>query len=455
MSATDTIAAIATPPGAGGIAIVRISGPAARRVAEVVFRRRGGGGFRAVARVYVGRVVEIDGSVVDEALAFYMAAPRSYTGEDVIEIQCHGGSLVSRRVLELVLAAGARAAEPGEFTRRGFEHGRLDLAQAEAVTALIEARSETARRLATSQLEGVLSTRVNALREVLLSVLALCEAAIDFPDEDLPELAPDALSRELGRLRGEVESLLAASERARVRYEGARVVLVGKPNVGKSSLLNALAGRERSIVTPVAGTTRDVVEVTLDLGGAAVTLADTAGVREPEDALERLGVERTRGAIADAACALVVVDGSRPFDEEDARVADAVRNLPSAVVLNKSDLPPVVSSREVEACFGGSAILSVSAVTGTGVDQIGGVLASMLQTSDDGETLMFRVRHREAALRAVEDVGRAEAAAIRGAPLELVASDLRCAADALGTITGAVTSEDVLDLVFAEFCVGK
>ena len=459
-SAADTIAAIATPPGQGGVAIVRVSGGRACAIVERLFRSASGCGLAEPRRVYLGYLLECPGGApIDRVLAFAMPGPHSYTGEDVVEIQCHGGSVVSRRVLESVLKAGARPAAPGEFTKRAFLNGRIDLAQAEAVADVIAARSDAALRLARSQLEGQLSGRMGALRDALLQARALCEAAIDFPEEDVPEMGDGRMAGKLARVRAEIEALLAGFERARVRYEGARAVLVGKPNVGKSSLLNALAGRERAIVTPVAGTTRDVVEVAITLGDTPVVVADTAGICDTGDIVERLGIERTRAAIADAACVVAVFDRSEPLDASDRLVVAAVAGRSHVTVLNKCDLPARATAPEVGALTGGAPPVEVSAVAGIGLAALAGALErQLLAPADDAaedEIAIFRVRHRDAAQRAAADLARAEAALALQAPAELIASDLSAAAAALAAITGEVTAEDVLDRVFAEFCIGK
>ncbi len=456
----DTIAAIATAPGSGGVAIVRVSGPDAIAIVDRIFVRSGGRGVSEARRVYVGSLYDRPGGeVVDEVLVFAMHAPRSYTGEDVVEIQCHGGSLVSQRVLECVCVAGARAAAPGEFTKRAFLNGRMDLAQAEAVADLIMARSETGRRLAWSQLAGTLSSRVGELRSAILKARARCEVELDFSDEDVPELTGRELAGELATVRSELETLAGSFERGQLRYQGARVAIIGRPNVGKSSLLNALAGRARALVTPVAGTTRDVVEVSIVVDGAPVVIMDTAGLRMTDDLVEAMGVDRSREALAEARAVVVVFDRSAALAPEDAIVAEAVRGRRCVAVLNKADLDPGVAAEDVAVLLGAVPVVEVSALTGSGTSMLTSAIGHMLQaegvTVDDDEVVIFRARHHDSVRKAAIALERAEDAARTMQPLELVASDLAAAAAALGDITGEVTSEDVLDRVFADFCLGK
>ena len=438
---------------------MRVSGPDARAIVAPLFRRRGGEGFPEERRVYVGHVLDRpEGDIVDRVIAFAMVAPRSYTGEDVVEIQCHGGSLVSQRVLESVCAAGARPAEPGEFTKRAFLNGRIDLAQAEAVADLIMARSESGRRLAQSQVTGILSTRIEALRETLVRARALCEVVLDFADEDVPELSYAEIAQEIETVRRELDKLVESFERGRLQYEGARIALVGRPNVGKSSVLNALVGRERALVTPIAGTTRDVVEGSIVIRHAPVVVMDTAGLREASDVVEALGVQRTRSSIDDATCVVPIFDRSAAIAAEDLTVCDAVRGKRVVAVLNKSDLAGVVSPELVREHLGPVPVVEVSALHGVGLADLTIELGRMLfgsSESGDDEVLLFRERHREAARRASLGLARAEAAVASSAPLELVACDLAVATAALAEITGTVTSEDVLDRVFADFCLGK
>ena len=458
-SRLDTIAAIATPPGRGGVAVVRISGSRSRAILGELFRQRERRVELGARRVYVGRLLDrTDGDPLDDVLVFTMPGPHSYTGEDVAEIQCHGGTVVSQRVLESVCRAGARVAEPGEFTKRAFLNGKLDLAQAEAVADLIAAGSEAGRRLAWSQLEGSLSSRVATLREVVVAARAYCEATLDFPEDDVPEPTIADLAGRLADVRASLQLLVDGFERARIRYEGARVALVGRPNVGKSSLLNALAGRERALVTAIAGTTRDVIEATIAVGGTPVVLMDTAGIRSTTDAVEALGIERTAAAVADAAAVVALFDRAADLLDADRMVADVVRDVPTIAVLTKSDLPARLTRDDVATLLGSVPVVEVSAMTGAGLTALSDAVGTVLLGADRGadeEVVIFRVRHRDAARQAIEDLSRAERALRERAPLDLVADDLAAAAAALGGITGEISSEDVLDRVFADFCIGK
>ncbi len=455
----DTIAAVATAPGSGGIAIVRVSGTDAYAVAHAVFRGRAGPGVPQPRRVYVGKLVDPgSGEVLDEVLAFGMRAPLSFTGEDVVELHCHGGAFVTQRILEAVWASGARPAEPGEFTRRAFLNGRIDLARAEAVADLIAARSEAGRRLALSQLEGNLSRSVERLRKTLVGACARCEAALDFAEEDIPAFGESEVGAELSRVRHELEATMATFERGRLKYAGARVALVGRPNVGKSSLMNALVGRERAIVTAIPGTTRDVLEASIVVDGAPLVLMDTAGLRTTSDEVEALGVERARGAVEDARCVLAIFDGSAMLSADDGHVAEAVPIERTIAVVNKTDLPTKVSDAEVRSLLGDVPIVRVSAATQDGIDALMTVTKTSVFGFDDGaegEVVLFRARHRDAVRESLSHLRRAERALEDHSPLELIASDLGLAAAALSSITGGITSEDVLDRVFADFCVGK
>lgn len=450
----DTIAAIATPVGEGGVGIVRLSGPEALPIARRLFRPMRGGTFRPQLMRY-GRIVDPAGEAVDEALAVYFRAPHSYTREDVVEIHCHGGALPLRRTLELVLAAGARMAEPGEFTLRAFLNGRIDLAQAEATLDLIQARTQTGLQLALDQLGGRLSREVRAARDQLIGALAYLTALVDFPEDDVPEqevLQPlrDALARVAALHRGADQGIL-------YRY-GARAVLVGRPNAGKSSLLNALLQVERAIVTPVAGTTRDTLEETANLGGVPVVLIDTAGITETADPVERIGVERSRRALASADIVLLVLDQSAPLADEDLAIAALTHGRPTVLVHNKADLPPRLDGDPLVAAHPSlRARVTTSAASGQGLAELGVAVAHSLlgETTLTGETLVTNPRHRESLHRSVEHLRSAVSALERDVPVDLVAVDVTAAVQALGEVTGETVGEDLLATIFSRFCIGK
>ncbi|HMN03778.1 MAG TPA: tRNA uridine-5-carboxymethylaminomethyl(34) synthesis GTPase MnmE, partial [Geobacter anodireducens] len=342
MYVEDTIAAISTAAGEGGVGIVRVSGPDAPSIARRVFRRGSNGDFES-HRFYYGTIVDFDtGQVVDEAMAVLMVRPRSYTREDVLEIQCHGGYLVTRRVLELVLAAGARLAEPGEFTRRAFLNGRIDLVQAEAVIDVIRAKTDAALALAQRQRQGWLSQRLDMVMTELRQALALVEAFIDFPEDDIDPAAQDALTVHARKAAETVAELIAGFDEGRVLREGVAVLIAGKPNVGKSSLLNTLLQEKRAIVTSVPGTTRDIIEEVVNIRGLPLRMIDTAGIRETEDIVEKEGVRLTLEKIPEADLVLLVIDGSRPLDDDDWMILAALTGKRIILVENKCDLPRAV-----------------------------------------------------------------------------------------------------------------
>lgn len=464
--AGDTIAAIATPLGVGAVGMVRLSGPEATLVAGRVFRPSR---LQALAEApsrcpLRGRIIDPeDSSVVDEVLLTIYPAPASYTGEDVVEITCHGGAVVVTRILRLALAHGARLAEPGEFTRRAFLNGKLDLAQAEAVLDVIQAQTESVHRAAVAHLTGAFSRQVDALRGEILRILATLEVSMDFPEEDAAEPTAEELRGALEPVRLSIAEKLATFERGRLLRQGMAIALVGRPNVGKSSLLNTLLESPRAIVTPEPGTTRDVIEETAAIGGFPVRLVDTAGLREVAEPAEAEGVRRAERILAEADCLLLVVDSSKPLAEEDARVLSRVagkakEGCPVIACLNKSDLPQGLSISDVRSVVPGLHCLSVSALTGDGVGALRErivelILGGRLVTA--GEPLVSRERHRQALQETAEAVDRALEASSRRRPAELVAQDLREACEALGLITGATYTDDLLDAVFRDFCLGK
>jgi len=457
MYADETIAAIATPPGAGGIGVVRLSGRRCVAVADAVFAGARPAHQWSSHRLYHGRIVDDAGAVLDDGLAVLMRAPQSYTGEDVLELHCHGSPVVLRRVLARVLSCGARAAEPGEFTKRAFLNGRLDLAQAEAVIALVRARTNGAALLAAQQLTGQLSRQLDELRSRLIHLKALLEAQIDFADDEVTVEAAE-LFNGIDICVASANILLETYMRGRLARDGVRVAIIGKPNVGKSSLLNALLGEERALVTPIAGTTRDAIEEAADFDGIPVVLTDTAGLRQMEhaDPIERLGMQRTNGKIAQAQLLLPVVDASAPLDAEDLAVLQAARGLPAVVVLNKIDLgAPVI---DLGCVTNGTPLVQVSATQRLGLTELRravvDAVAGGAQMEQHGP-LLANERHYAALTQAVESLRLARESVESGQPADLVAVDVQDALDHIGAITGVVTSEDVLDRIFSEFCIGK
>jgi tRNA modification GTPase len=465
-SLDDTIAAISTPIGEGGIGIVRMSGPEALAILQTIFAKGRptklqipNFELQTPNHLYYGHIVDPEtAEVIDEVLVSYMKAPRTYTRQDVVEINCHGGIAPLRRILELCLRQGARLASPGEFTLRAFINGRIDLAQAEAVLDIVRAKTEAGLRVAVGQLEGRLSEQVRSVRRRLVDVLAYLEATIDFEEDEIPErdIAPD-----LEEARRQLEKLLAQADRGIIYRQGIRTAIVGKPNVGKSSLLNALLRTSRAIVTPIPGTTRDTLEETLNLQGIPLVLVDTAGiVAETEDVIEQLGIERSRRALAQADLALLVVDGSEPLTEADHQIADLAAGKTAILVVNKMDLPRTVGSFDIipEAMRAETLAVEISALTGEGLDDLEEAIVEVVfsgQVLASDEPLVSSPRHKDILKRALEHVASAQGACAQGMPADFVAIDLTSAVNALGEITGETVTEDLLETIFSEFCVGK
>ena len=444
----DTIAAIATAvsPGQGSVAIVRVSGPRAEAIARQLFRVAGRQSWES-HRVLYGHVVDpASGERVDEALLLLMRAPRSFTREDVVEFHCHGGLEAVRRVQELVGAAGARPAGPGEFSQRAFLNGRLDLTRAEAIVEMINARSRRAAALAMAGLDGGLQQRISALRQRLLDPLAELEARLDF-EEDLPPLDPAAVISALQEVRAALDRLVREARQGQLLREGLRVAIVGRPNVGKSSLLNRLSRRERAIVTDLPGTTRDLLESELVLEGVPLTLLDTAGIRPSDDPVERLGIARSKDALAAADAVLLLFDLEAGWTAADAELRTLVpEGVPLLVVGNKADRAAPPSPADV----------AISAHTGAGIDGLVQQLLARCGASDlGGLQVALNARQRALAATAATAIGRSLEAAADGLPWDFWTIDLRQAVRSLGEITGEEVSEAVLDRVFARFCIGK
>jgi tRNA modification GTPase len=456
----NAIAAIATPLGEGGLAVIRISGAQAFAIADKCFQPIGKSSLKPSAApthtIQFGKIVR-DNKVIDEVLLAVLRAPRTFTREDTVEISCHGGLLPAKLVLDALLANGARLAEPGEFTRRAFLNGRIDLAQAEAVADLIHSRTELALAAANEQLAGKLSQRINQLRDDLMLTLAHVEAHIDFPDEDI---SPDTKEKLLQRLENGIsfmDELLRTANEGQILRRGIRAAIVGRPNAGKSSLLNQLLGRDRAIVSPIAGTTRDTIEETANIRGLPVVFIDTAGLREARDEIELEGIRRSRASLASAEFILHVLDASEPLTDADKNYLAEFADKKRILVLNKTDLPTKLVL-PVETINLQPAICSVCSLSGQGIEALKDAIKNLVwagEIKSEMLQVMINSRHQDALNRARTTARQATDALRADATLELVAMDLRIAANAVGEIVGKTTTEDLLDSIFSAFCIGK
>jgi tRNA modification GTPase len=456
----DTIAAIATPAGVGGIGVIKVSGPSAWAIGRRLFQPSRPQEGLCSHRLYHGYILEPDtGRAVDEVLTSFMRAPHTYTREDVVEINCHSGMAVLERLLELVLRAGARLAEPGEFTRRAFVNGRLDLTQAEAVLDVIHSKTKRSLDLASEHLRGALQAMVSDLRSQILQVLATVEAAIDFPDEEIEVTGGAGLAERLRtQVLEPVTELLAGYEDGRILREGLAVIIAGKPNVGKSSLLNALLRSNRALVTPIPGTTRDAIEEGFNLRGIPIRLVDTAGLREPDNLVEELGVALTRDRLARSDLILLVMDRSAALTREDSRIAEELGDKPRIIILNKSDLERHPDFTHIDTRFPGETAVEVSALRGDGIEALkDAVFRTVFGRRLDTETSVVapNLRHKVCLEGTKQAVKRAIDLLETQATVELVAVELQDALARLGEIIGMTTSEDVLDQIFSRFCIGK
>ena len=448
----ETIAAVATARGAGGIAIVRLSGDKAERILKAMFCPAKSRDFFESNRLMYGSAVDARGEVIDEVMAVMMRAPSTYTREDVAEIHCHGGTVSAQAVLERALELGARMAQPGEFTRRAFLNGRIDLSRAEAVMQLIGANSVAAARASVRQLEGGVSGFVREVSGRLTGLMALIEASDDFPEEVEEEAASEEL---VGKLRSLIEEIRLRCDprRARLLREGASIVLAGRPNVGKSSLMNALLHQERAIVTDIPGTTRDVLTERVMLGGVMAELSDPAGLRSTEDPIERIGVDRAKLATDRADVLLIVIDSSEVLAEDDEKLIRAADDR-AILLLNKTDLQPVITARQI-AAMTDAMVMEISAQEGTGIEALVEELSRRIAGSMEQDGQLMAERHIDIARGAVKKLETAVSAIEVGLPMDTVAIDLREALELLGQITGENATEAVIDRVFSDFCVGK
>ena len=454
---TDTIAAIATAMGNSGIGIVRISGQEAA-VADRIFKEKGKQEMLEGSpshTIHYGYIYDGD-QVVDEVLVMLMRGPRSFTAEDTVEIDCHGGMLVTRRILETVLKAGARLAEPGEFTKRAFLNGRIDLSQAEAVIDVINAKNEYALKSSVGQLRGSVSKKIKGLREKILYEIAFIESALDDPEHISLDGYGGKLLTGVRAMEKELSGLIRSSASGRVVSEGIRTVILGKPNAGKSSLMNVLVGEDRAIVTDIAGTTRDILEEHIYLQGISLNVVDTAGIRSTSDVVEKIGVERAMEAARDADLIIYVVDGSRELDENDLQIMELIRERKAVVLLNKSDLEPVVSLEEI-AEKSGHRVISISAKEETGIDQLEEIKSLFYEGEIDfnDQILITNVRHAEALREAYDSIRMVENSIESGMPEDFFSIDLMNAYEKLGLIVGEAVEDDLVNEIFSKFCMGK
>lgn len=461
MQQGDTISAIATPQGEGGIGVIRISGEHALKTAGRVFRAANGkplvmaGSHHAV----YGHIVDEKGQIIDECLALVMLAPHSYTVEDVVELQCHGGLMTLRKTLELTWQAGARPAERGEFTKRAFLNGRLDLSEAQAVMDIIKAQTETSLTMAAGHLTGHFSKLIKEMRHDILGMIAHIEAAIDFPEEEVDDVLTYDIQKNVVELRNKIASLLKTAHAGRILRDGLLTAIIGKPNVGKSSLLNSLLREERAIVTEIPGTTRDSIEEYANVGGIPLRIIDTAGIRATDDVVERIGVEKARSYVREASLILALFDASRPLDEEDAEILKLVKGRDAILLLNKDDLTPVVTPDTLhERVKKEVPVITISTRTKDGLEALtqeitkkvyagtqAGEEGSFVTDARQAEVLRQADEHLAAAIRTIEaDMG-----------LDFISIDLRSAWEKLGELTGETVGEDIINEIFSKFCIGK
>ncbi len=460
----DTIAAIATSLGEAGIGIVRISGSQAISIADQIFKAKGKkriadmNGFQ----LRYGKVIDKDENIIDEVLVALMRAPRSYTGEDVVELQCHGGIVVQKKILDLVLSLGARLAQPGEFTKRAFLNGRIDLSQAEAVIDIIRSKTETSLDLALQQLEGSLSRRIKTAREQLYNIIVRVEASIDFPEDDIPAVEYSEMSEILQKVRYEIANLIKTADEGKVFREGIKTVITGKPNVGKSSLLNRLLDENRALVTDIPGTTRDVIEEVLNLNGIPFRLLDTAGIHHAKDQVERLGVERALELISQADLILHVLDISSYIESEDKKLLDLTADKKRIIVINKTDLPAKWQGADYLLANAyvneNSPIVEISLTEDSLdplTDKIVGLVMSGFVSHRQESAVITRARHKQALVEAQHDLNQAIDTLDQGLPVDLISIGLYGALEHLGEITGETVRDNIIEQIFAQFCIGK
>ena len=462
MFTDDTIAAISTPLGEGGIGIVRLSGKNSIEVAENIFsspKKRTLQNMKSSSVIYGHIHNPSTGEKIDEVLVTVMKSPHSYTKEDVVEINCHGGMITLRKTLELVLRQGARLADPGEFTRRAFINGRIDLSQAEAILDLIRSKTDESRRIAIEQLRGGLSEKITALKDRLMAICVNVEAYIDFPEDEIETASKQDLLSSMKDISRDIEILLKTYDEAKFFREGLSTAIVGRPNVGKSSLLNALLQKDRAIVTDIPGTTRDVIEEYLNIKGLPLRIMDTAGIRDVKDIAEKEGVRRSLRSIENADLVIAIFDQSEPLRDEDFEVMERIKNKTAIAVLNKCDLPAAFGQESFSSLIPHpSSSLHISATCGDGLEELKEAIfnSCLKDWKEEREgVVVTNLRHKTSIENALESLHRASQALTENQPVEIIAIELRQSLDKLGEIVGAVTTEDILNRIFSDFCIGK
>ncbi|MBM7624306.1 tRNA uridine-5-carboxymethylaminomethyl(34) synthesis GTPase MnmE [Sporohalobacter salinus] len=459
----DTIAAISTAVGEGGIGIVRVSGSKAIATVDKIFKSYQQENKKLsevnTYTAHYGHIVDPETEqVVDEVISLVMKAPKTYTKEDVVEINCHGGVVPLQKILDLVLDVGARLAEPGEFTKRAFLNGRIDLSQAEAIMDVITSKTEAGLEVAMDQLEGGLSNQIDSISQKILELLAHLEASIDFPEDEIEDFDPEELEKRVVEILEEIEDLIATSKKGRIVREGIQTAIIGKPNVGKSSLLNALLRENRAIVTEVPGTTRDVIEEVININGIPLKIIDTAGIREAKNEVEKIGIKKSQKFLERADLVLLVLDAHCGLTAEDKKIIDLAKGKDTIIVVNKTDLEPKLDIEELKEELNMKSIVETSATEGIGINELEEIISEMVfggQIKSTDQTLITNLRHKEALENAYDNMKKVKETVERDLPADFVTIDLKAALEKLGKITGDTVDEDIIDRIFADFCLGK
>jgi len=456
-----TIAAISTAVGEAGIGIVRISGKDSLYIAHKIFSGKKIEELNENnnKKLIYGHIVDKDNDrLIDEVLISFMKGPQTYTRENMVEIYCHGGIISVRKVLELVLNSGARLAEPGEFTKRAFLNGRLDLSQAEAIIDMIKAKTDKSFEASLDQLEGSLSRKIKEIRNILLEMIAHVEVSIDFPDEDVEEMTYDDLEKNGVLVKEEIEKLLSTADRGKILRDGLNTVILGKPNVGKSSLLNAILREDRAIVTDIPGTTRDIIEEYINIDGIPLKIIDTAGIRNTEDIVEQIGVDKAKETVEKADLIIAIFDASRELSDEDLQIIELIQKKKSIILLNKTDLDFKYDENHLKSLLNGNDIITTSITSGIGVDLLEDSIKKMFFSGDveiNSDTLITNIRHKNQLIKAMENITNAIKDIKGNVPIDCIEVDLKNCWENLGEISGDTIGEDILDKIFSEFCIGK